>query len=66
MWRHPSIPLHPTARRLIIVVLVGGMGVLFIGAFAPMYIEPTVARTLYTVYAGFAAMVALAVRRTWR
>lgn len=66
MWLHSSRPLPPIARRLLILVLVGGMLVLLIGAFVPTYIPVNVGRWLYTAFTGFAAMVALAVRSTWK
>lgn len=65
LWRHASTPLPEISRRLIVVVLVAGMCILAFGAFASI-IEPGIGRVLYTVYTGFAAMVAFAVRRTWR
>lgn len=66
LWVHSSTPLPPTTRRLLVVVLVLGMVVLLIGAFVPRYIPVDVSRWLYTAFTGFAAMVALAVRSTWR
>lgn len=62
---HPHIPLPSIARRLVTIVIVTGMGILFIGAFAPALPAGT-ARLLYTFYTGFAMMVAVAVRWTWR
>lgn len=66
LWRHATLPLPIIARRLIVLVIVGGMAVLFIGAFTPTYLPVGFSRTLYTAYTGFAAMVALAVWKTWR
>jgi hypothetical protein len=66
LWRHASTPLPAISRKLIVSVLVGGMIVLLICAFAPKYLPIDVSRMLYTTYTGFAAMVALAVRSTWR
>ena len=65
LLNHGSTPLPQLARRLIVVVIVAGMGILLIGAFAPALPTGT-ARLLYTFYTGFAAMVAVAVRWTWR
>jgi hypothetical protein len=66
LWRHASTPLPAITRKLMVAVLVGGMLVLLIGAFAPTYLPIDVSRLLYTAYTGFAAMTALAVRSTWR
>jgi hypothetical protein len=66
LWRHATTPLPAISRKLMVFVLVGGMLVLLIGAFAPRYLPIDVSRALYTAYTGFAAMVALAVRSTWR
>lgn len=63
--RHSQM-LPPLTRRLIVLVIVGGMGVLVIGAFAPTYVPPDLARNIYTAYTGFAAIIALAIRRTWK
>ena len=66
LWRHATTPLPAISRRLLVVVLVTGMLVLLVGAFAPKYLPIDVSRMLYTAYTGFAAMTALAVRSTWR
>ena len=66
LWRHATIPLPAISRRLLIVVLVLGMLILVLGALVPTYVPVSTARWLYTAYTGFAAMVALAVRWTWK
>lgn len=65
LLNHGSSQLPQLARRLIVVVIVAGMSILFIGAFAPTLPMGT-ARLAYTFYTGFAAMVAVAVRWTWK
>lgn len=66
LWRHAAIPLPVISRRLVIVVIVAGMGILLFGAFAPMYLDGGIVRVIYTIYTGFAAMAALAILKTWR
>ena len=66
LWRHSYMPLPAISRRLLIVVLVMGMLVLVLGALVPSSVPVATARWLYTAYTGFAAMVALAVRWTWK
>ena len=65
LWVHHDYPLSGIARRLVIAVMVAGMLILFIGSFAPN-LPDGLTRNLYTMYTGFAAMSAFAIKATWR
>lgn len=49
-------PVSAFARKTILLVIVFGMGVLFIGALVPFGIPGPLARTIYTSFTAFSAI----------
>lgn len=57
-------PVSRMARNTIIMVVIFGMGVLFLGALVPFGFPGEAARLIYTAFTAFAAIVALGLLTT--
>lgn len=59
-------PASPLARRLTVLLVAVGLSLLAVGGLVPLGIPADLMRLVYTVFSGFALVLGLALRRSWR